>query len=119
MQSRRTCELPHRQLKAQATSRSRWTYGVARPWDVPVEQLVLTDEFGTTYANTCGPADGPPVVLPPGHVAASPVWFTIAPPYLVYAIDLIIDPVRSPNTSRTPTTPGRRRASRSIPRCSN
>ncbi|WP_238150993.1 alpha/beta fold hydrolase [Kribbella sindirgiensis] len=40
-------------------------------------------------------ADGPPVVLLPGHGATSPVWFAIAPrlaeKYRVYAIDLIVD----------------------------
>jgi pimeloyl-ACP methyl ester carboxylesterase len=78
-------------------------------WDVPVEQLELTDEFGTTHVNTCGPADGPPVVLLPGHGATSPVWFTIAPQlaerYRVYAIDLIVDAGRSTNSGRTPKTP--------------
>ena len=78
-------------------------------WDVPVEQLELTDEFGTTHVNACGPADGPPVVLLPGHGATSPVWFTVAPRlaerYRVYAIDLIVDAGRSTNTGRTPKTP--------------
>jgi pimeloyl-ACP methyl ester carboxylesterase len=79
-------------------------------WDVPVEQLDLTDEFGTTHVNACGPADGPPVVLLPGHGATSPVWFSVAPrlaaQYRVYAIDLIVDAGRSTNTGRTPKTPG-------------
>lgn len=78
-------------------------------WDVPVEQLELADEFGTTHVNACGPADGPPVVLLPGHGATSPVWFTIAPRlaerYRVYAIDLIVDAGRSTNSARTPKTP--------------
>ncbi|RZT26768.1 pimeloyl-ACP methyl ester carboxylesterase [Kribbella sp. VKM Ac-2569] len=78
-------------------------------WDVPVKQLELTDEFGTTHVNACGPADGPPVVLLPGHGATSPVWFAIAPRlaerYRVYAIDLIVDAGRSTNTGRTPKTP--------------
>ncbi|MEV4261894.1 alpha/beta hydrolase [Kribbella sp. NPDC049584] len=78
-------------------------------WDVPVEQLELTDEFGTTHVNACGPADGPPVVLLPGHGATSPVWFGVAPrlasQYRVYAIDLIVDAGRSTNTGRTPKTP--------------
>ncbi|RZU12148.1 pimeloyl-ACP methyl ester carboxylesterase [Kribbella rubisoli] len=78
-------------------------------WDVPVEQIELTDEFGTTHVNACGPADGPPVVLLPGHGATSSVWFTVAPQlaeqYRVYAIDLIVDAGRSTNTGRTPKTP--------------
>jgi pimeloyl-ACP methyl ester carboxylesterase len=78
-------------------------------WDVPVEQLELTDEFGTTHVNACGPADGPPVVLLPGHGATSPVWFAVAPrlaeQYRVYAVDLIVDAGRSSNTGRTPKTP--------------
>jgi pimeloyl-ACP methyl ester carboxylesterase len=78
-------------------------------WDLPVEQLELTDEFGTTHVNACGPADGPPVVLLPGHGATSPVWFTVAPQlaerHRVYAIDLIVDAGRSTNSGRTPKTP--------------
>jgi pimeloyl-ACP methyl ester carboxylesterase len=78
-------------------------------WGVPVEQLELIDEFGTTHVNACGPADGPPVVLLPGHGATSPVWFTVAPrlatQYRVYAIDLIVDAGRSTNTGRRPKTP--------------
>ena len=78
-------------------------------WDIPVEQLELTDEFGMTHVNACGPTDGPPVVLLPGHGATSPVWFTVAPRlaerYRVYAIDLIVDAGRSTNTGRTPKTP--------------
>lgn len=78
-------------------------------WDVPVEQLDLTDEFGTTHVNACGPADGPPVVLLPGHGATSPVWFTVAPrlaeAHRVYAVDLIVDAGRSTNTGRKPATP--------------
>ncbi|MGZ0146762.1 alpha/beta fold hydrolase [Kribbella sp. WER1] len=79
-------------------------------WNVPVEQLELTDEFGTTHINACGPADGPPVVLLPGHGATSPVWFTVAPElakdHRVYAVDLIVDAGRSANTGRKPRTPG-------------
>ncbi|MFC6156441.1 alpha/beta fold hydrolase [Kribbella jiaozuonensis] len=78
-------------------------------WDVPVEQLELTDEFGTTHINACGPTDAPPVVLLPGHSATSPVWFTVAPhlarQYRVYAPDLIVDAGRTTNTGRTPKTP--------------
>lgn len=78
-------------------------------WDVPVEQLELTDEFGTTHVNACGPTDGPPVVLLPGHGATSPIWFTVGPQlarqYRVYALDLIVDAGRSTNTGRTPKTP--------------
>ncbi|TDW23413.1 alpha/beta fold hydrolase [Kribbella kalugense] len=78
-------------------------------WGVPVEQLELTDEFGTTHVNACGPADGPPVVLLPGHGATSAVWFAVAPRlaerYRVYAIDVIVDAGRSTNTGRKPKTP--------------
>jgi pimeloyl-ACP methyl ester carboxylesterase len=78
-------------------------------WDIPVEQLKLMDEFGTTHVNACGPADGPPVVLLPGHGATSPVWFTVAPRlaerHRVYAIDLIVDAGRSTNSGCTPKTP--------------
>ncbi|MFF0271179.1 alpha/beta fold hydrolase [Kribbella sp. NPDC004536] len=79
-------------------------------WNAPVEQLELTDEFGTTRVNACGPADGPPVVLLPGHGATSPVWFTVAPElgkdHRVYAVDLIVDAGRSINSGRKPRTPG-------------
>ncbi|HZX03898.1 alpha/beta hydrolase [Kribbella sp.] len=79
-------------------------------WGVPVEQLEVADEFGTTHVNACGPVDGAPVVLLPGHGATSPVWFTVAPglaeQYRVYAIDLIVDAGRSTNTGRKPKTPG-------------
>lgn len=78
-------------------------------WGVPVEQLELTDEFGTTHVNACGPADGPPLVLLPGHGATSPVWFSVAPRlaerHRVYAVDLIVDAGRSINNGRTPKTP--------------
>ena len=78
-------------------------------WGVPVEQLELPDEFGTTHVNACGPADGPPVILLPGYGATSPVWFTVAPRlaerYRVYAIDLIVDAGRSTNTGQRPKTP--------------
>ena len=83
--------------------------GLLARWDVPVEQLELADEFGTTHVNACGPADGPPVVLLPGHGATSPVWFTVAPRlaehHRVYAVDLIVDAGRSINSGRTVKTP--------------
>ncbi|MEU4295417.1 alpha/beta fold hydrolase [Kribbella sp. NPDC026596] len=78
-------------------------------WEVPVEQLELADEFGTTHVNACGPADGPPVVLLPGYGATSSVWFAVAPRladrHRVYAVDLIVDAGRSTNTGQKPTTP--------------
>lgn len=78
-------------------------------WQVPVEQLDVTDEFGTTHVNACGPADGLPVVLLPGHGATSPVWFAVAQRlagrYRVYAIDLIVDAGRSVNSGRQPKSP--------------
>ena len=78
-------------------------------WGLPVEQLELPDEFGTTHVNACGPADGPPVILLPGYGATSPVWFAVAPRlaerYRVYAIDLIVDAGRSTNTGQRPKTP--------------
>jgi pimeloyl-ACP methyl ester carboxylesterase len=78
-------------------------------WGVPVEQLQLTDEFGTTHVNACGPADGAPLVLLAGHGATSPVWFNVAPRlaerHRVYAIDLIGDAGRSTNTGRKPKNP--------------
>jgi pimeloyl-ACP methyl ester carboxylesterase len=83
---------------------------VLRRWAVEVEQVELTDEFGSTHVNACGPADGPPVVLLAGHGATSPVWFAVAPRlaerYRVYAVDLIGDAGRSTNSGRKPKTAG-------------
>src|SRR5262245_50412437 len=78
-------------------------------WQVPVEQLELNDEFGTTHVNASGPLDGSPVVLLPGHGATSPVWYSVASQladeHRVYAIDLIADAGRSVNSGRKPKTP--------------
>ena len=46
-----------------------------RAWQVPIETVELTSEYGTTHVNACGPAEAPPLVLLAGHGATSPVWF--------------------------------------------
>jgi pimeloyl-ACP methyl ester carboxylesterase len=78
-------------------------------WGLPVDQFELTDEFGTTHVNACGPPDAPPLVLLAGHGATSPVWFGLAPRLAkyrrVYAIDLIGDAGRSTNSGRKLTSP--------------
>ncbi|WP_202880703.1 alpha/beta fold hydrolase [Kribbella amoyensis] len=79
-------------------------------WGVPVEQLEVRGEFGTTHVNACGPLDGPPVVLLAGHGATSAVWFTVAPrlaaTHRVYAVDLLGDAGRSVIDSGSGTASG-------------
>ena len=77
-------------------------------WGPGVSAIELTDEFGTTHVNACGPADAPPLVLLAGHGATSPVWFGLAPGLAkyrrVYAIDLMGDAGRSTNSGRKLTS---------------
>jgi pimeloyl-ACP methyl ester carboxylesterase len=70
-----------------------------RRWELPLDQVELTSEFGTTHVNACGPTEAPPLLLLAGHGATSAVWFAVAPAlaktHRVYAIDLIGDAGRS------------------------
>ena len=77
-------------------------------WGPGVSAIELTDEFGSTRVNACGPADAPPLVLFAGHGATSAVWFGLVPELVkyrrVYAVDLIGDAGRSTNSGRKLTS---------------
>jgi pimeloyl-ACP methyl ester carboxylesterase len=82
---------------------------VLAKWPVPVEDVDLTSDFGTTRVHTCGPAGGPPLVLLHGGGATGTVWVNnagdLARTHRVYAVDVIGGPGRSVHDGRDISTP--------------
>ncbi|WP_175411085.1 alpha/beta fold hydrolase [Streptomyces sp. TRM64462] len=68
-------------------------------WPAGTAGATVPTPYGPTYVNTCGRADGPPVVLLPGGGTTSTAWFTtataLAATHRVHAVDLVGDPGRS------------------------
>jgi pimeloyl-ACP methyl ester carboxylesterase len=64
-------------------------------WPLPVTQMDLPGEYGTTRVNVCGPVDGAPLVLMHGGGSTSTVWFAnageLGTRHRVYAIDQMGD----------------------------
>ncbi|MFF5443500.1 alpha/beta fold hydrolase [Streptomyces sp. NPDC012888] len=76
----------------------RAAYGaVLERWPGPVTGAALPTPYGTTWVNSAGPADAPPLVLLPGGGATSTVWGAalaagLARTHRVHAPDLLGDP---------------------------
>lgn len=72
-------------------------------WDVPFEEMDLETTLGTAHIITAGPKDGKPMVLLHGMNATSTMWYpnikAFSENHRVYAIDFIIEPNRSKQTS--------------------
>lgn len=68
-------------------------------WPAGTEFTDLVSEFGTTRAYSCGPVEGPPVVLLAAYGATSAVWsplaHDLAVDHRVYGVDIPGDPGRS------------------------
>jgi pimeloyl-ACP methyl ester carboxylesterase len=83
---------------------------VMAKWPADREAVRVPTPFGTTYVNTCGPRDAPPLVLlPGGGGATSASWYAqaadLARTRRLYAVDLIGAPGRSePAADRHPRT---------------
>jgi len=79
---------------------------VLSKWPVEVSSEQVPSPFGTTWVNTCGPVDGPPVILVPGQRATSTVWFNnvgeLSRRHRVLAIDILGDAGRSVAAADTP-----------------
>lgn len=72
---------------------------VLAKWPDGTASMALESDYGITHVITCGPQDGPPVILLPGAGATSTVWFgnasALSAHNRVYAVDLIGDAGRS------------------------
>ncbi len=79
---------------------------VLSKWPTEVTSEQVQSPFGTTWVNTCGPVDGPPVILVPGQRATSTVWFNnvgeLSRRHRVFAIDILGDAGRSIAAADTP-----------------
>ncbi len=87
-----TAELARRFRSPAAAQRFAAAYAeLAGRWPQPLTQLDIGGEFGTTHVLACGPPDGPPVVLLPGHGATAAVWFatarSLSGSHRVYGVD--------------------------------
>jgi pimeloyl-ACP methyl ester carboxylesterase len=69
---------------------------VMNMWPVPYEAIDIATRFGMTHVVTCGPQDGPPLVLLHGMSMTSGMWVPniadFSKHYRVYAIDVIGQP---------------------------
>jgi pimeloyl-ACP methyl ester carboxylesterase len=65
-------------------------------WPVPAEHCTIPTGQGETFVISCGPTDGPPVVLLHGSGANAVMWTahvaTWARYFRIYAIDIIGEP---------------------------
>lgn len=68
-------------------------------WHIPVEELIVTTQFGSTHINACGDKTKPPMVLFPGFGANSTMWYpniaTLSSRFHVYAVDTNGQPGKS------------------------
>ena len=68
-------------------------------WPVPYEEVDIPGRFGTTHVVTCGPEDGPPLVLLHGYMGTLLMWLPniadLSAGHRVYAIDLMGHPSKS------------------------
>jgi len=64
-------------------------------WPLPVSEIDVPGDFGTTRVNVCGRSDGAPLVLMHGVGSTSTVWFAnvgaLAANHRVYAVDQMGD----------------------------
>ncbi|OIJ98013.1 alpha/beta fold hydrolase [Streptomyces colonosanans] len=72
---------------------------VLAKWPADTEPNAVPTPFGTTCVNSCGPSDGPPLVLIPGGRTSSVSWYAnaavLSRAHRVHAIDLPGEPGRS------------------------
>lgn len=91
-----TADLARRFRSPAAAQRFAAAYAeLAGRWPQPLTQLDIGGEFGTTHVLACGPPDGPPAVLLPGHGATAAVWFatarSLSGSHRVYGVDPVSD----------------------------
>ncbi|MFD5244890.1 alpha/beta fold hydrolase [Amycolatopsis sp. NPDC058340] len=76
---------------------------VLRKWPVPAEELGIGTRFGPTRVRSCGPEDGPPIVLLSGGMGTSLSWYPhiaeLAVRHRVHAVDSLGEPGRSIQTA--------------------
>ncbi|WP_410662252.1 alpha/beta fold hydrolase [Amycolatopsis sp. lyj-84] len=81
---------------------------ILRKWPVPAEELDVETRFGPTRVRSCGPEDGPPVVLLPGGMGTSLSWYPhvaeLAVRHRIHAVDTIGEPGRSIQTAPIEST---------------
>jgi pimeloyl-ACP methyl ester carboxylesterase len=76
-------------------------------WPVPHESLEVETRFGTTYINSAGSPDLPPLILLHGGQISSPVWYPNVEPlsrhFRLYAPDVVDQMGRSTPTRKLKT----------------
>jgi pimeloyl-ACP methyl ester carboxylesterase len=80
----------------------------AAAWPVPSQTSLVQTDDGETFVRTCGPADGPPLVLlPAGRTPATcwtPLIKALSERFRIYAVDAIYDDGLSVNSRPIKTT---------------
>ena len=73
--------------------------GVLESWPVPYEEIEVPCQYGMTHVLTCGPEDGPPLVLLHGYLITLTMWLPnisdFSKRYRVYLIDVMGQPSKS------------------------
>ncbi|RSN07036.1 alpha/beta hydrolase [Streptomyces sp. WAC 05977] len=81
---------------------------ILRKWPVPAEELDIATRFGPTRVRSCGPEDGPPIVLLSGGMGTSLSWYPhiaeLAARHRIHAVDSIGEPGRSVQTAPIEST---------------
>lgn len=81
---------------------------ILRKWPVPAEERDIETRFGPTRVRSCGPEDGPPIVLLSGGMGTSLSWYPhiaeLAARHRIHAIDSIGEPGRSVQTAPIQST---------------
>lgn len=81
---------------------------ILRKWPVPAEERDIETRFGPTRVRSCGPEDGPPIVLLSGGMGTSLSWYPhiaeLAARHRIHAVDSIGEPGRSIQTAPIEST---------------
>ncbi|UUV32855.1 alpha/beta fold hydrolase [Amycolatopsis roodepoortensis] len=81
---------------------------ILRKWPLPAEELDIATRFGPTRVRSCGPDDGPPIVLLSGGMGTSLSWYPhiaeLAARHRIHAVDSIGEPGRSIQTAPIEST---------------
>ncbi|MGY6653460.1 alpha/beta fold hydrolase [Amycolatopsis sp. TRM77291] len=96
-------------IDKKAEERFHATYdAILRKWPVPAEELDIATRFGPTRVRSCGPEDGPPIVLLSGGMGTSLSWYPhiaeLAARHRIHAVDSIGEPGRSVQTAPIEST---------------
>jgi len=79
---------------------------VLAKWPADTEQSAVSTPFGTTCVTSCGPQDGPPLILLPSGRTPSVSWYAnaadLSRTHRVHALDLLGEPGRSVPDPRHP-----------------